>query len=354
MQHSISWKWIGLFLATIGVISACSALNAPVDEEVGPAVEVIGLANPAAVYCAELGYETENVTREGGEDADCLFPDGSRCPQWEFFLGRCGSAFSYCATQGYLLEVEGNLAICRFPDGSACEEFQFFSGDCAPGEMGGEADAETEVASVTEAGAGVPSLPLLSIAEARDFLAAYLSREYRISPTEEWIEQDITPGDAVGSSTMRYISGPLTIVISALASAPGPSTYTIDEATDLANGFFWQGEISAEGEVIENRVVPPVVVLRAEDARDAAMAYLQQAHGLSAEGGWIDEGMLEGEPGEVRQVFSSGPYRLVVEFMPAAPFVPSYSVTITHDETGMEWMGEVSSSGEVLETSYSG
>ena len=35
-------------------------------EPVSPADDVIGLANPAAVYCEGLGYDTEDVERNGG------------------------------------------------------------------------------------------------------------------------------------------------------------------------------------------------------------------------------------------------------------------------------------------------
>jgi len=95
----------------------------------------VGMANPSAVYCEGLGYSSETVTRNGGEDADCIFPDDSRCPAWDFLAGRCGQAFSYCEKQGYdLLEGEGNVGTCQFTDNSTCDEYAYFSGDCAPGD----------------------------------------------------------------------------------------------------------------------------------------------------------------------------------------------------------------------------
>ncbi|MBX3191799.1 MAG: DUF333 domain-containing protein [Labilithrix sp.] len=46
----------------------------------------IGMANPASVYCASLGYAAEDET--------CTFPDGTSCEQWSFFRGECGEGHS--------------------------------------------------------------------------------------------------------------------------------------------------------------------------------------------------------------------------------------------------------------------
>ncbi|MEN8163616.1 MAG: C1 family peptidase [Acidobacteriota bacterium] len=62
--------------------------------------------NPAAVYCYELGYEPEVLTREdGAQYTICVFPDDTDCDAWKFFKGTCGSEYSYCALQGYDLRV---------------------------------------------------------------------------------------------------------------------------------------------------------------------------------------------------------------------------------------------------------
>ncbi len=59
------------------------------------------MANPAAVYCGEMGYIYEIVRNPSGEVGDCLFPDGDSCDAWEFLQGKCGQNYSYCALQGY-------------------------------------------------------------------------------------------------------------------------------------------------------------------------------------------------------------------------------------------------------------
>jgi C1A family cysteine protease len=69
-----------------------------------------GMANPAAVYCQELGYQYEIVDAVEGQHGECVFPDASRCDAWRFLEGKCGQGYSYCARQGYELitKTDGN------------------------------------------------------------------------------------------------------------------------------------------------------------------------------------------------------------------------------------------------------
>lgn len=53
-------------------------------------IKAASLANPAAVYCKEQGYELESREDESGNQYSvCIFPDGSECNQWAFFRGEC-------------------------------------------------------------------------------------------------------------------------------------------------------------------------------------------------------------------------------------------------------------------------
>jgi C1A family cysteine protease/subtilisin-like proprotein convertase family protein len=61
----------------------------------------LGMANPAAVYCRELGYEYQIVDTAGGQDGICVLPNGSSCGGWSFLEGSCGGSYSYCARHGY-------------------------------------------------------------------------------------------------------------------------------------------------------------------------------------------------------------------------------------------------------------
>jgi len=68
----------------------------------------IGTANPAAVYCQEMGYEHKIVTDpSGSQHGVCCFPGNCSaenkepCTSWDFLKGKCGQKYSYCAKQGW-------------------------------------------------------------------------------------------------------------------------------------------------------------------------------------------------------------------------------------------------------------
>ena len=297
------------------------------------------MANPAAVYCGGLGYAMENVTRNGGEDADCIFPDDSRCGQWDFLSGRCGQEFSYCSLQGYILGEGRNIGTCQFPDGSICDEFLFFSGDCSPGDNPAVVVEEEPV-------------QILGFSEVRDFLTTYFYNQYGIEVLEPWIEQDITPEDAVGSSTIRFVSGSLTIVISAPTSAPGPSEYTIKEASNIANGFYWEGILSADGDITETKVISPGSIFNEEQARDAVLEYLIITHNFPAFGEWVDQGISQTENDTLLRVYTSGSWVVEIEFVPAAPLISNYLVRAGNPSEEIRWEGEISLQGEITEINF--
>jgi len=60
----------------------------------------LGMTNPAATYCKELGYEYRITQTSKGEEGICVFPDGGECEEWKFLAGKCGRERSYCAKQG--------------------------------------------------------------------------------------------------------------------------------------------------------------------------------------------------------------------------------------------------------------
>lgn len=49
-----------------------------------------GLANPASVYCGQVGGKTEiKKDAAGNEYGMCTFPNGSSCDEWALFRGEC-------------------------------------------------------------------------------------------------------------------------------------------------------------------------------------------------------------------------------------------------------------------------
>ncbi len=64
-----------------------------------PALTSVGIANPAAVYCQDLGYVYKNV------EESCVFPDNTKCNAWDFLKGKCGKKYSYCNKMGFDIET---------------------------------------------------------------------------------------------------------------------------------------------------------------------------------------------------------------------------------------------------------
>ena len=61
-----------------------------------------GAINPIAGYCSALGHSTTTVTLPGGDVVRlCVLPDGRAVDEGEFYYGRTGLEYSYCAQQGY-------------------------------------------------------------------------------------------------------------------------------------------------------------------------------------------------------------------------------------------------------------
>ncbi len=108
-----------------------------------------GMPNPASVYCEEQGGQLEIRTDDvGGQYGVCIFDDGSECEEWDFYNGKCAPedaeivgmpnpASVYCEEQGGQLEIRsdadgGQYGVCIFSDGSECDEWAFFRGECKP------------------------------------------------------------------------------------------------------------------------------------------------------------------------------------------------------------------------------
>ena len=303
---------------------------------------VIVLANPSAVYCSGLGYPQETIERNGGMDADCIFPDGSRCGAWDLLSGRCGQEWSFCKINGGTIEEGANIATCRFPDGSSCDEYRYFQGQCAPG------DYPTEK-SEDGAAAGERMIEIRDIPQARDYLAAYFSHQYGIEATEPWTEQNITPAGAGPSSTLRYVSGPVTIVITAEASAPYSPIYTILEASNIANGFYWEGSLSFDGGITETVVRTPATIVNEALARDAVAGYLAETYGLGGFSGWNEVSFTPTDHVTMIRVYTSGNWVVKVEFEPSAPLVAKYEVTFENLSDGIQWLGVITLQGEIEE-----
>ncbi|RLG27144.1 hypothetical protein DRN76_00390 [Methanosarcinales archaeon] len=108
------------FFALIGVSTGCNCTDPYKDLELE-----VGTANPAAVYCNELGYEYKIINDSvGGQRGVCIFPDNSSCGAWDFFTGKCGQNYSYCGLHGCDIETirdgknpySPEYAVCILPN----------------------------------------------------------------------------------------------------------------------------------------------------------------------------------------------------------------------------------------------
>jgi putative hemolysin len=344
-KHKIIIQIISILVIGL-ILSACSNIL-PGPSDSGEKNEaLVGLENPAAIYCEGLGYTMESVERNGGMDADCIFPNGSRCGQWDFLSGRYGQELTYCEMQGGTIDEGANIGTCVFSDGSSCDEFLFFSGKCAPGDNPAEV---TEKATATEE----VLIQIQDFISARDYLVAYFSEQYGIERVDPWMEANITPAEAAGFTTFRYVSGPLWIVISAEASAPYPTSYTIQEASYIANGFRWEGTLAIDGTIVGTKVVPPWPILNTDQARDAVLDYLVETYDMPHFGSWVDEGVSQTGNDTVVRRYSSESWIIIVEFVPAAPLVSSYNVIVENNSEGIRWEGDISGQGEINEIGFS-
>ena len=81
MKKSIS-------LTASAMLSACSATSTPSD----PAPPLIGLANPASVFCVQQGGKLRMVQTAQGEHGMCVLPDGREIEAWAYFHAHHPSA----------------------------------------------------------------------------------------------------------------------------------------------------------------------------------------------------------------------------------------------------------------------
>lgn len=91
------------------------------------------MRNPAAAYCAALGYNSTTKTgSDGSMTSYCIFPGNQEVDAWKFLQGEVAPEFSYCAKQGYQIQtvndpktcavfMTNSCAVCVLPDGSKTE-----------------------------------------------------------------------------------------------------------------------------------------------------------------------------------------------------------------------------------------
>lgn len=87
--------------------------------EIQESDDVVGMANPASVYCENKGGELILITGVGGAAGYCILPDERTCQQWKFFY----SEGEECESPK--VEFDSDVG-CK----SACEEAGESAGSC--------------------------------------------------------------------------------------------------------------------------------------------------------------------------------------------------------------------------------
>ena len=99
-----NWKkniFFIVFLFTL-VVGLCEAMfledieytSGNTNNEYSQKTGTVGMADPSAVYCSELGYQYQR------KEGVCIFDDGVECDSWDFLKGKCGQNYSYCVKMG--------------------------------------------------------------------------------------------------------------------------------------------------------------------------------------------------------------------------------------------------------------
>ncbi len=98
------------------------------------------MANPASVYCVNIGGTLAIQNGRLGEYGLCNFQDGRACEEWALFRGDCPKggvkttgydtiAEKYCAwVGGKTLAVKD--AKCTLPNGKICSDEAYYKGTC--------------------------------------------------------------------------------------------------------------------------------------------------------------------------------------------------------------------------------
>jgi putative hemolysin/predicted secreted protein len=137
-----------------------------------------GIANPASVYCGQVGGTTEIKTdASGGQYGMCTFGNGTSCEEWALFRGEgckagvaaaatitaagmANPASVACVNAGGSLEIKkdatgGEYGMCTFANGTSCEEWALFRGE----------GCKTGVKAATTTAAGGKKMVTLTDAE---------------------------------------------------------------------------------------------------------------------------------------------------------------------------------------------
>lgn len=77
--------------------------------------------HPSSEHCQNTPDEEITCICAGSScERPCFFPDGTNCPLWDFYAGKCGQEWSYCTQHGYAIETKSEGEDPYSPEYSVC------------------------------------------------------------------------------------------------------------------------------------------------------------------------------------------------------------------------------------------
>lgn len=165
---------LGILIVLLAFTAGCTQQTAtPATTTQAPA----GMANPASVYCGDVGGTLDIKTdTTGGQYGMCNFPNGTSCEEWALFRGEgcnpgvaaaattkaisglANPASVACGDAGGVTEIKtdatgGQYGMCTFTNGTSCEEWALFRGEGCTSGVAGTA-GEKKMVTFTDADNG--------------------------------------------------------------------------------------------------------------------------------------------------------------------------------------------------------
>jgi putative hemolysin/predicted secreted protein len=149
---------LGILLVLLACAAGCTQPSATTPATTKTTAAPAGMANPASVYCGQVGGDLKIMTdATGGQYGMCNFANGSSCEEWALFrgegcqpgvtaapttaasVGMANPASVACGKAGGKTEIKkdangGEYGMCTFTNGTTCEEWALFRNEgCKPG-----------------------------------------------------------------------------------------------------------------------------------------------------------------------------------------------------------------------------
>jgi hypothetical protein len=246
-----------------------------------------------------------------------------------------------------------------------------FAQACTPGFLDIQAasgDAATDYSSAPQA-----------VVLARDAALTHLFKQYgeQVSSMQavEWMEENITPLDLLGSMSYRFTAGEWVVTLTYPVVAPEATTYQV-LVENKATGFQWIGELDHEFQVQDQAEASlsrddagidaasggggtgsdTMLLTTHADARNATLAYVYNRYVTAvssyqppAEIQWV-EMETSATAGGYALEYSNADWIVRVEAEASAPYPQLYIVQITNLRLGFTWAGTVDPLGRITET----